>query len=539
MAIETIKSQESEQLILQERELRELRESILRLRSEFNSNINGVVWFKRRSYHLREEPRTKMRKKEILFLPEWIEYLKAKFWNHADVLFVDVKWMGASNEILWKDAVDHCFRLMSDAIDETYWTSPNLDKWERAKALEERPVEVIRFWWDEIVFIVRAWDTKIQRFIELYERKKTEYLKSLWEIEYVRVKHETNIKTQMKQMTTENWWVSASELGDKFAVKNAILEWLNQLLSWYHRDPSRKRLDDLMRALASKRVEECLPSELVEPLSFYVSNMNCVDFDGIKARNNMLTAIALCDSEISNNKKSKNSDRKAGHDESKISMATDNYLLQALQLELTTLKKERLDLEMFKALRAGSNEADIQAINSKLIKLEAEDPWTWALRYEEIERKMLLDYINIPEWTTGFEVVKVDVSFFGVFNNHYDYATSDMMMKRVYSVLDNYLHDLWLIIREWWCFYVMKAVNWAWELNLQNAQAELNSIVREYANHKDPKVKRAMESEVMVKSATGRNQGVFGSVELDRVNFISISDMQARSAWEVLSKFYK
>ena len=117
---------------------------------------------------------TGMRKKELLFLPEGIAYLKEKFGDEMQISLGDIAGMGVGNDMLRrpgeptasaKKNVDDCFILLNSVALEIYGND-----------IDHRLFEIVRVGGDEIIFITKKWDDRLgllfRRFNEEKEKLK-------------------------------------------------------------------------------------------------------------------------------------------------------------------------------------------------------------------------------------------------------------------------------------------------------------------------------------------------------------------------------
>lgn len=162
-----------------------------------------------------------------------------------------------------------------------------------------------------------------------------------------------------------------------------------------------------------------------------------------------------------------------------------------------------------------------ERLKKEIIRLETVDPGTGAIRLDKAANKQVTGIIEITNAASSIEIMRLDIPYFGVYNNHYDYATADEMMKQMTGILKRFTRGV--IIRDGGnLFSVREALEG--ERDIALLKEEMNTLLAEYTAPEDENKKSAMENEVMVKKAITRQEDVFGEVRLFDFKLVGISE---------------
>lgn len=477
----------------------------------------GEDFPKGRKYHLRLDDMTGMRNKELLYLPEGIEYLRRKFGAEMDMVFGDIAGMGVGNDMLRRpgeDAalarknVDGCFALLGAVADDVFGSDKTA-----------RPLEIIRAGGDEIIFLVKKDDSRLGVFFERYRTEKEKFLaqeKIGWEA-FGAAKLETNIKAQMKLITKEPEYLKIIQEGDT----KAIDAWLRVQLGG--EAAAEKRKGDLLKSLARKRLDSVPKDAWLDPLDLYHSPAKAISLGGGHDRvlEEMMAGIARADADIAWAKGHPGVQipDNLAHNESEIRSTADKYFAQAKGVERTVRLMQKKEQELA-LVRDRGEHLEEERLKKEIIRLETIDPGTGAIRLDKSANKKLADLVELPVNVSGIEVMRLDVPYFGVFNNHYDYATADEMMKRLVLVYRRFTRGV--IVRNGGNLFALCAAGGI-DVDAAVLEAELNAILSTYARPADREKKTAMENEAIVKKAITRQTDSFGKVKLSSP--VSVADI--------------
>ena len=164
--------------------------------------------------------------------------------------------------------------------------------------------------------------------------------------------------------------------------------------------------------------------------------------------------------------------------------------------------------------------------------METQDPGSGAIRLDKARDHKLNRFIELPKGATHVEVTRVDVPYFGIFNNHYDYATADQMMTSLKNVLFDAGKRRGTIIRDGGNLVIIR--NQGSSVLPSDLENKLNSIVQEYANPKNIDTKNAMKNELTVKKAVSRTDKVFGNIDLYSTQSIEVLSSDIK-LWDIVN----
>jgi len=378
-----------------------------------------------REHHLRLDDMTGMRKKELLFLPEGIAYLKEKFGDEMLISLGDIAGMGVGNEMLRRPGepvatarknVDDCFTLLTSVAGEIYGNDINL-----------RPLEIARVGGDEIIFATKKGDDRLGSVFERFNEEKEKLLvERIGRESYEAAKLETNIKAQMKLITKEPRYLELVEKGDIKGVDVWLHEQLGSVAA------SEQRTGELLKSLARLKMDSIPKEEWLVPLDFYRSSEKNIALqnDPIQIRQSLMTGVAAADADVSWMKGHPGLQIPAGtrHDENAIGRTAEKYLEQAMNLEKNVRSIQEKERKL-SSLRGHQEYLEEERLKKEIVRLETIDPGTGAIRLDKSESKRLIDLVELTADASGVEVTRLDIPYFGVYNNHHDYATADEMMK--------------------------------------------------------------------------------------------------------------
>lgn len=473
---------------------------------------NEFVSHKGREYHLRLDDMTGMRQKELLYLPEGVEYLKDKFEDTLEIILGDVSGVGVANEMLRREGedilvarknVDDCFVLLNTVVDEVYGENKNI-----------RPFEIVRVGGDEIIFIGCENDERLVEVFSQFTVQKEKFLKErIGEEAYHKATFETNIKSQMKLITKEPEYLALVETGDI----EALNAWFHSQLGEHSR--SEKRMSNLLRDLAQVRLETLPQEDWFAPLDFYLSRPQRIslDKDIEYVRVNLMQSLAFADADIAWNKAHPGHYISDTHvyDAKSIVETAEKYLNQAKEVEGVTRKIQEKERALIKAREAGKN-LQGEKLKLEIIRLETTDAGTGAIRLDKSASKRLVDLVEFSRPERKVEMFRLDVPYFGVYNNHYDYATADEMMKQLVNEMRATFHGV--IVRDGGTLFVLKEAGGE-SVETEEFEVRANALLAEFTESEDPKKRSAMKNEVAVKRAITRSRDVFGKVKITSPTF--------------------
>ena len=285
--------------------------------------------------------------------------------------------------------------------------------------MAKRPFEIIRVGGDEIMFLTKKGDSRMNEFFQRYNQKKKEFLiKEIGLEGYNKAKFETNIKGQMKLVTKEDGYAKAAEKGDVKSINAYLRSELETAAENEH------RTGDLLRMLAEKRYQKLTkdPNYVpLEPLDFYRAPSKVVDLNRTShfVRIGLMEDVAKADKDIAWLKAHPGKKRPPKEYEmGKIRETAGKYLDEAEDVEGTIRKIQGKEQELIGAEKIGDL-ATVEEIKSKIIRLETQDPGSGAIRLDKARDHKLNRFIELPKGATHVEVTRVDVPYFGIFNNHF------------------------------------------------------------------------------------------------------------------------
>jgi GGDEF domain-containing protein len=481
-----------------------------------------VDHYRRHKEYLRNE-QTGMHKKEILFLNDGVDFLYKKFGDSVELTLGDVAGVGVANELLCRPdeghdearrRVDTCLTLFSSVADEVFGSDAST-----------RPFEIVRVGGDEIVFLVKQDDERLADFFRHYSEAKKKYLiedehDGVGQEVYDAAKRETNIKAQMKLITKEPGFAAGAASGDVAQID----AWICQELGNVAFAQQEGRFSDHLRMLAEKRLELIPKEEWVELLDLYRSSPYTITLgpDTQQDKLRFMTQIARADADIAWKKghPGVEPETELAHDDHAIHMTALKYHAQAQGIELTAhaIREKEDKIARARAEQEFVNDEhrkveafhDEERLKKEIIRLETVDPGTGAIRFESAKSKRISDIVEVlPQ--TPIQVIRMDVPYFGVYNNHYDYATADQMMRKLADVCREHLYGT--IVRDGGSLAVVRP-QISGQHSTEGIESALNAIVQRYAEPDNEQARMGLRNEVLVKQAITRQQDEFGTVVL-------------------------
>ena len=482
-------------------------------------------------FHMELDNMTGMRQKQLLYTPEGIKFLQQRFGEEVSMTFSDVTGMGIGNKYLKgpsetlaeaRNTVDTSFKLMKEVADEVFGN---------------KPFEIVRFGGDEIVFLTRKGDkTLMAEFFKRFNARKKEFLiEKIGKKAYETAKRETNIKAQQKLITKDKGYQEAYKQG-----REALRQWFKDQLENY--PDHQTELDDMptqdmFRALAEQRLPD--EAQWLEPLDFYRAPARDIPLVGHtpeEARAGLMDDVAKADNDIAWQKAHPGQQIPEGRTYSEEVAKTGTKYLEEAE-ETSRFSKKIKDLQdQLKVAENLGNKEDVARLQKEIIRIRTRDPGTGAIRLDKAREYQINELIRIPDGTTELHITRMDLPYFGVFNNHYDYATADTMMRELSQTLTEAFGTKCAIIRDGGNLLVAtphapKGIDRA---ALKEA---LDLQVEKYASPPNSKGVRttidrrsAMRQEVEVKQATTGTTDTFGRVKLYESQPVSIND--TTTLWE-------
>lgn len=455
-----------------------------------------------REHHLRRDQQTGMRKKELLYLPEGIEYLNEKFQGQASFIFTDVTGVGVGNELLCRpgeggqnprEIVDRCFSLLTEVTTEVCEQhEPPL------------PFEIIRLGGDEIAFLLGTDADLLPQILSAYNTKKTEYLREVvGTAVYDQAKTETNRKAQMKRITKSDAFQRNVSEGD-VTVLDA---WLRSEIG--DGAEAERRTGDLLRTYAEKQLKDRDPNTLLEPLDLYQSRVSSLTFslDTEESRRTIMTALSRGDADIAWTKSHPGEPFPENvEDSTAITETTEKYLTQSREVEATVRSIQQKEHALILA-RELHQTVEIERLKKEIIRLETRDPGTGGIRLSDAEHRLFSELVEIGG-TDPLQIVHIDIPYFGVFNNQYDYATADEMMMQLTQIMRQQTHGT--MIRDGGNLYSVCSP--ATKFDQDELLEKLQSTIRPYALPSDSTKARSIQNEVLIKQTLSRQSDQIGSV---------------------------
>lgn len=471
------------------------------------AQIQRLIQLKERytgNYHLETDGLSGMKQKQALYTLEGMDELKAKFGPDVELTFADVTGMGIGNKYLGKEAatarnnVDASFKLMKEVADNVF---------------KDKPFEIIRFGGDEIVFLTKKADQALmKRFFKEFNEVKRRYLTDkIGEGTYEKAKLETNIKAQQKLITKDPGYQEAFKHGPE-----ALNEWFKTELSktgGFRSDP--KETSEMFRELAEKRLPK--KEAWLEPLDFYRTDQKRINLSkgNEEIRKDLMENIAKADSDIAWQKahpgKAIPKNREYGKD---VVEAADNYLKEAKDVTQfgDKLKGLKNELAIAKETRDFARVAELER---QIITVKTRDPGTGTTRLDKARDYQVDEIMPISENNTQLHLLRMDVPYFGVYNNHHGYVAADQMMKSLASTLSDHFNGKVNLVRDGGNLIAIskKPID---PSKLSQLNDKLNEIIEPLANPGGDSIDRrsAMRREVGVKQATTGSKEEFGKVKL-------------------------
>lgn len=537
-----------------------------------------------REHHLRTDSQSHMRLKEMIYLDEGLDHLRKKFGNKAGMKFMDVTGMGVGNKYLYNPenytptqiangehnlealkTVDESFKIQTKVFKEIFGDEG----------------EIMRFGGDEIAIFFPPGDSRVQLFVDTVNaRKKAWLIDKIGKAQYEKAKNATN-KAAISKYIMNNPDYKRLERASLEQNKPEILnDWLRGELSKLGITTRSKqnRPNDLLELLAEKLVptaenapkmkgtqwESLITSwRWLEPLDFYQSAEKQISLTGKneEVRKNLLEQIALGDKDVGWTKKNPGKKVPEGleHNKKDTNEALKGYLMEAegvqkniievreLEKKLNKSKEELDNIEklMKKEKLSGKvsektmrtfekKEKEVTKLKMNIARKLAQDPGSGALRFDRCNSHKLSDIIPVADGKPHLEIRKVDIPFFGVLNNHYDYAKADEVMRRLRIELQSTLGDTVDLVRHGGSFYVIRRTDApqapeAFEIETKTIKESLESILKEYTHPKgDPEKIAAMGIDVKAKRMKSGSRFEFGEVDVStQTNFIENIDKSA------------
>jgi len=196
--------------------------------------------------------------------------------------------------------------------------------------------------------------------------------------------------------------------------------------------------------------------------------------------------------------------------DSEIQNTADKYLEQAKGVEKNVRAMQGKEQALSLARERGDELLE-ERLKKEIVRLETVDPGTGAIRFDKSGDKELSDLMEMTNGVSDIEITRLDVPYFGVFNNHYDYATADEMMKKLATTYRRFMNAI--IVRDGGNLFAVRETEGE-SPKTGELEKALNEIISQYANPEDPKKKAAMNNEAMIKKAITRQGDPFGQVKL-------------------------
>ena len=461
---------------------------------------------KGREYHLRLDNMTGMRKKELLYLPEGAQYLRDKFGDSVDVVLGDMAGMGIGNTMLHspnenpsesRKNVDECFHLLTRVAGRIF-----------GENIEERPFEIVRVGGDEIIFMTKKDDNRLDELFREYNAEKERMLidDKIGREAYEDAMLETNIKAEMKIITKEPEYLELIQKGEV----DKLMAWLRLQLN---SSGNEKRSANLLRALALKKLKLIPVEKWIAPLDFYRSSpKNILLTENFEEDvSNLMDGLAVADADISWIKAHPGATlpEKPFYDSEAISSTASKYLDQARGVEGNIRLIQEKEGQLFSARKDGEK-LSVETLKKEIIRLETIDPGTGAIRFDASAEKRIIDLVETTN-NNGLQVFRVDIPYFGTYNNNYDYATADEMMKLMTEEFRR--STAGVVVRDGGNLFSLREIGQD-EPDLSGIENRLNRILSPYSNPEDLNRKIAIENEVMVKRAISRQTDTFGKVKM-------------------------
>ena len=339
-------------------------------------------------YHTDVDQLSGMRKKQMLYTKEGMAHLAEKFGDDANMVFGDVTGMGIGNQYLHGPGggpaeamatVDEMFKLMKEVADDIF---------------KGKPIEVVRFGGDEIVFMTKKGDAGLMDdFFKEFNKRKADYLKEkIGGPAYEKAKYETNVKGQQKLIDKDPEYHQALDGGEE-GLRAYFTKHLGA-------DTVKASGDDfaaMNRALAEKRLAAIPEGKRLEPLDFYRAPEKTIGLKGPDAHNKFMRQLAEADADIAwakghpGQKPPKN--RSYGDD---VAKAHQDYLAEAAGIETNAVKIKELQGQLKVAEQLG-HKAEAIKLQRQITVLRTKDPGTGAIRLDNGKNVAVEDLMPIPE----------------------------------------------------------------------------------------------------------------------------------------------
>ncbi len=461
-------------------------------------------------YHTDIDQLSGMRKKQMLYTEEGMAHLAEKFGDEVNMVFGDVTGMGIGNQYLLgpgetvADAmktVDEMFKLMKEVADDIF---------------KGKPIEVVRFGGDEIVFLTKKGDAGLMDdFFREFNKRKADYLKEkIGTPAYEKAKYETNVKGQQKLIDKDSEYHQALNGGEK-----ALRAYFTKRIG---ADEVAKSPDlaTMNRKLAEKKLAEIPKDSWLEPLDFYKAPDKTVKLKGADAHNKFMRQLAEADADIAWAKghpgKKPPKDRAYGED---VAKAHKDYMTEAKGIETNAIKIKELQGQLKVAEQLGKK-AEAVKLQRQITVLRTRDPGTGAVRLDNGKNIAVQDLMPIPKGTKELHVMKVDVNYFGAYNNNYWMSKADEMMTELKVVAEKAYGGDVMVIRDGGKFYFISKKKPA-GAKITKLQDDLNAAIKPYAEGLGSVERRSalrleMERKMRAKGATEK-PGTVSMFEADAV----------------------
>ena len=489
---------------------------------------------------------TGMRQKELLFLPEGIASLREKFGDSMEMLFGDVTGMGVGNDMLRRpgegadvarNRVDHCFTIMNEVADKIFGTD-----------MTNRPFEIVRMGGDEIMFLSKKGDARLDDFFNLYNQRKKEYLmKEIGEDVYEKARTETNVKGQMKLITKDPTYEKLAAEGNTKGIRAFLFEELGKHGVDFRtlrqdsdgRPTPETRMGPLLRVLSEKRYEvlqrnpDYVP---LEPLDFYrPPQTSTIGLQRLNhnVRIDLMEAIAKADSDIAwlKGHPGEKFPSPREYDDAKIKENAEKYLDQAENTEATIRSIQEKEIALAEARERGDR-VSIETLTKEIIRLETIDPGSGAIRLDRARDRKISDFMEGP---TPKEIVvtRMDIPYFGVFNNHLSYAQADEFMTRINKIYTERTGGT--IVRDGGNLVCLSRPEDP-SFDIESVQREINQAIADFMDQPGVQQVRAkMDNEVTVKQAISHTNDEFGKVKFYPTQNISLSQTGDTKLWDIVN----
>ena len=402
------------------------------------------------------------------------------------------------------------------------------------EVFEGKPYEIVRFGGDEIVFLTKPADQALMaKFFDRFNQKKKDFLiDRIGEDAYRKAKYETNVKAQYKLITQDKGYIAARDQGAE-----AVQKWIEQELGPEEAvritDPQER-----FRRLAERRLPP--ESEWLEPLDFYRGNARTVKLESKnpeEIRRGLMNDIAKADNDIAWQKAHPGQklpeNRQYGE---KVSETGGKYLEQAEEVSEFAERLGKLQEELAVARKAG-DKVKIASLETQITRIRTRDTGTGAVRLDKARDYELDDIMPLSGDTEAVYVTQMDVPYFGVYNNHYDYATADKLMRELHDTLVEAYGETATVIRDGGNLIVLTPKS-PKTINRADLKQRLDSIVNRYTNPSGKGSidrRNGMRSEVSVKKMTTGGEDNFGHVELYDSHSIRIGE--GTTVWNTVNEY--